>query len=44
MWRDGLSRDDALRFIREKRPRIGPHAVYLDYLLEWEMALKKDKR
>jgi hypothetical protein len=40
MWRDGLTRDQALELIRSKRPRAGPFPVYREFLLEWEKALK----
>jgi hypothetical protein len=43
MWRDGLSRDEALEIIANQRPRIGPFQVYLDYLAEWEELLKQPK-
>ena len=40
MWRDKLTRDDALAAIRSKRPRIGPYPVYHDFLAEWEKSLQ----
>lgn len=40
MWRDSLTRDEALGRIKEKRPRIGPFPVYKKFLAEWEKALK----
>lgn len=36
MWRDRLSRDEALAVIREKRPRAGPFEVYKTFLADWE--------
>ncbi len=40
MWRDGLSRDEALSVIRGKRPRANPFEVYREYLAEWEKSLR----
>ena len=40
MWRDGLTRDEALAIVRRKRPRVGPFPAYMGYLSEWEKALK----
>jgi hypothetical protein len=40
MWRDHLTRDEALEIIRGKRRRIMPFPAYQDYLSEWEKSLK----
>jgi Dual specificity phosphatase, catalytic domain len=40
MWRDALSRDEALAVVRSKRPRAGPFDVYKAYLSEWEKSLR----
>jgi hypothetical protein len=39
MWRDHLSRDDALEKIRAKRSVAGPYDVYKDYLKDWEKSI-----
>jgi hypothetical protein len=39
MWRDRLTREEALAVIRSKRPRIAPFEVYQRYLAEWEKSL-----
>jgi protein-tyrosine phosphatase len=36
MWERGLTRDEALRFLREKRPEVRPNPAFLDRLAEWE--------
>lgn len=41
MWRDGVSRDEALAIIHKKRPRVGPFEVYRAYLSQWEKSLKQ---
>lgn len=41
MWRDGVSRDEALAIIQNKRPRIGPFEVYREYLSEWGESLEQ---
>ncbi len=40
MWRDRLTRDEALAVLRSKRRRIMPFEVYQEYLLEWEKSLQ----
>jgi hypothetical protein len=40
MWRDRLTRDDALAVIRRKRGQIGVFEVYQRYLSEWEKSLQ----
>jgi hypothetical protein len=40
MWRDRLTRDQALEVIRGKRPRICPFEVYQKYLSDWEKSLQ----
>lgn len=41
MWRDGISRDDALALIRARRPWIGPNRAFMGLLLEYEKSLRK---
>jgi hypothetical protein len=41
MWRDKLTRDEALERIQSKRRRSRPFEVYQQYLLEWEKSLEK---
>jgi len=40
MWRDGISRDQALEVIQTHRPRAAPFAVYMGFLSDWEQSLK----
>ena len=40
MWRDRLTRDEALKLIRSKRRRIMPFPAYQEYLSAWEKSLK----
>lgn len=37
--RDGRSRDDAMAFLRSKRPGVRPNPAFVVLLLEWERAL-----
>ena len=41
MARDGSSRDQALAFIRTKRPSIRPNPAFMRLLLEWQDKIKK---
>jgi protein-tyrosine phosphatase len=41
MERDGISRDDALAFLRTRRPSVRPNPAFMRLLLEWQDALKK---
>lgn len=36
MQREGWSRDQALTFIRERRPGVRPNPAFMQLLLEWE--------
>jgi hypothetical protein len=40
MWRDRLTRDEALAVSRSKRLRVGPYEAYQRYLLDWQHALQ----
>jgi len=37
----GLSRDEALAFLRSQRPGVRPNPPFMRLLLEWEQALRK---
>jgi protein-tyrosine phosphatase len=39
MWEHGWTRDDALKFAREKRSIVRPNPAFMDRLAEWEKAL-----
>jgi hypothetical protein len=41
MWRDGLTRDEALAIVEGKRPRAAPFEVYRTYLAEWEQSVRR---
>jgi len=41
MARDGSTRDEALTFLRARRPSIRPNPAFMGLLLEWQQALKK---
>jgi hypothetical protein len=41
MWRDGVSRDDALKTIRAKRSQVNPNPAFMGLLLDWEKSVKK---
>jgi hypothetical protein len=40
MRREGWSRDEALAFVRKRRPGVRPNAAFLQLLLEWESSLR----
>ena len=40
MFKHGWSRDEALVFVRSKRPQIHPHPAFMERLLEFEGELK----
>ena len=40
MHRHGWSRDEALAFVRSKRPGVRPHQAFMERLAEWEQVLK----
>lgn len=39
MYKHNWTRDQALEFIRTKRPQVRPNPVFMDLLKEWEHAL-----
>jgi hypothetical protein len=41
MRRENWSRDEALDFLRSRRPGVRPHPAFMRLLSEWELALKK---
>ena len=41
MARNGLSRDDAMEFVRSRRPGLRPNPAFMHLLLEWERSLKR---
>jgi hypothetical protein len=41
MARNGWSRDEALEFVRSRRPEVRPNPVFMELLLEWERLLKR---
>ncbi len=38
MWEHAWTRDDALKFVREKRSIVRPNPAFMDRLAEWETA------
>lgn len=40
MWRDNLTRDEALARLRVARPQIQPNAAFMQRLLEWERVIR----
>jgi hypothetical protein len=38
------TRDQALEFVRSKRPEVRPHPAFMQLLTEWEQALKEPAR
>jgi len=40
MRREGWSRDQALEFLRARRPVVRPNPAFMQLLLEWERSLK----
>jgi hypothetical protein len=41
MYEHGWSRDEALAFVRRRRPETRPNRAFMHLLLEWEEALKE---
>jgi hypothetical protein len=41
MRREGWSRDQALEYLRSRRPGVRPNPAFLQLLLEWERSLKE---
>jgi protein-tyrosine phosphatase len=41
MQRDGLSRDEALTYLRARRSVVNPNPAFMELLLEWEAFLKR---
>ena len=41
MQRDGWSRDQAMEFLRSRRPCVRPNPAFLQLLLEWERSLQQ---
>jgi protein-tyrosine phosphatase len=41
MYEHGWSRDEALAFVRSRRPEIRPNPAFMPLLMEWEQALKE---
>jgi hypothetical protein len=41
MSKKNMTRDEALTYLRQKRPGVRPHPVFMDRLLEWEAMLHK---
>jgi len=40
MFKHGWTRDQALEFVRSKRPSAKPNGAFMELLLEWERELK----
>ena len=40
MARNGWSRDEAMEFVRSRRPGLRPNPAFMQLLLEWERSLK----
>jgi hypothetical protein len=40
MAHNGWSRDEAVEFVRSRRPGLRPNPVFMQLLLEWEQSLK----
>ncbi|HEY4328576.1 MAG TPA: dual specificity protein phosphatase [Phycisphaerae bacterium] len=40
MWRDHLSRDDALALLETKRPQVHPNLGFMKLLAEWEKTVR----
>jgi hypothetical protein len=40
----GWTRDEALKFLRTKRPDVRPNPNFMDLLLEWEKVVKKERK
>ena len=43
MWRDHLTREQALGFLRERRPIVNPNPGFRELLGEWEENLRQGK-
>jgi hypothetical protein len=41
MWREGWSRDEAMRLVRTRRARVRPNPAFMALLLEWEQSLDR---
>jgi hypothetical protein len=41
MKREGWNRDQALEFLRSRRPGVRPNPAFMELLLDWEHALKR---
>jgi protein-tyrosine phosphatase len=42
MYKNGWTRDEALAFVKSKRPPTRPNPAFMELLLEWEKKLKRD--
>ena len=40
MKQNGCSRDEALEYVRQRRPSVKPNPAFMELLLEWEKVLK----
>jgi protein-tyrosine phosphatase len=43
MEENGCTRDEALAYIRSKRPNVRPHPVFMKLLTEWESVLAAER-
>ena len=41
MQREGWSREQALEFLRARRPEVRPNPAFLELLVEWERTMKR---
>jgi protein-tyrosine phosphatase len=41
MYEHSWSRDEALRFVRQKRPQVRPNSAFMQLLTEWEQVLRE---
>jgi len=39
MYKNGWTRDEALEFVRSKRPMVNPNHAFMQLLLEWEISV-----
>jgi protein-tyrosine phosphatase len=44
MAREGWSRDEAVAFVRSRRPGLRPNPAFMKLLLEWEQSLEAGGR
>jgi hypothetical protein len=44
MFKNNWTRDEALAFVRSKRPIVRPNRAFMERLLEWEQVLKERRR